>query len=104
MSVDFDYGWTVVKIPIKITELSNQNCVQPKCVQQPEIYLFHKKTVTKNAAKYWIPLQKTPLLFLHYRSIPPVFEANGQKCEKAQLRKMGLATAPSNYNPSITKV
>ena len=65
---------------------------------------FHKKTVTKNAAKYWIPLQKTPHLFLHYRSIPPVFEANGQKCEKAQLRKMGLATAPSNYNPSITKV
>ena len=96
------------KVPIKITELSNQNCVQPKFVQQPEIleiYLFHKKTMTKNGAKYWIPLQKTPLLFLHYRSIPPVFEANGQKCEKAQLRKMGLATAPSNYyNPSITKV
>ena len=89
------------KVPIKITELSNQNCVQPEIL---EIYLFHKKTVTKNGAKYWIPLQKTPLLFLHYRSIPPVFEANGQKCEKAQLRKMGLATAPSNYNPSITKV
>ena len=69
-----------------------------------DLLVPQKKTVTKNAAKYWIPLQKTPLLFLYYRSIPPVFEANGQKCEKAQLRKMGLATAPSNYNPSITKV
>ena len=51
MSLDFHYGWSDAgKVPIKIIELSNHNCVQQ--LEFLEIYLFHKKTVTKNAAKY----------------------------------------------------
>ena len=35
--LDFHYGWSDAgKVPLKITGLSNQNCVQPKCVQQLE--------------------------------------------------------------------